>query len=1457
MLSVLSSDAGQKKIRAEIADRLGKEWNTKVSVGKIGWNPLNGITVKDAFIRDQHDDTLFFVGDIKARLALFDQDKHFVYLKKVSLDQVLVNFRQYAGEEEFNFNFFFEALNGGPSDSSKAPVTWTLLFEKVKLRNACFHLRIDDDTVTGRAFKENDMRFDYLNADLSDFYVVDDSLNFQIRDMSLREHSGFSVLKMNAQAIVYSQGMHFSELLIETPNSTLSDYFAMEYSHWRDFSNFNDAIRMTGHLENSKVSFKDINLFSDVLLDWKETVYLAGDASGVLSNMRAKNLHMKFGQISEVIGSVNMKGLPNIDETYIEAKLEKATGTRDELAALIPLDVWPEELSRLGTISYKGRFTGFIYDFVAFGDFHTDLGFLRSDINMKLQEPEEYSGTLETIDFDLGKFLDLPDLGQVSFNGKLKGKSFDLNTMETRVEAKVSRIDLFAYSYQDLSINGLLKDEFFDGSLQVNDPNLKMNFDGKVSFSGDAPVFDCVSKFYYADLAALKWAPDFPATASGEFYLDFVGTELDDFEGNIRMTKVEIERNLRVYAIDSMVLTASHQPGYRKITLEGNILDARIEGDFSPSLLDKSFNNFLSQLLPNTLAFKRVEMAPQDFIFEVNLKRGKQMSELIYPGSWVEKGKISGFFNSNNSSMALSVRIPEANYEGIMFRQLGVEADSSIGDEKFGLQVFCGEIGRSDSALAHGVNLNFQVLKNDVEFDIVAYSDFYSSEVNLNGNLLFTDSSVFSNFKPSFVRIDSLTWDIADHSRLGILYDSIVVVDSFQLSSLQQSLTFTGALYGDDRDRLLLDFEHFDLSVLNPFIFTGNEGSIQGIAEGKIHIKSFKGSIPLFTSNLHIDSLGINGDVLGNLELNARVPQGYELITVHGLLKDGMTQRIALSGFVNTAKDNGSYNLKLDMDTTPLHLFEPFLVGLVSELKGTGKGNVQISGPLNKPVLKGKIYLDNAGMKVDYLNTSYSFNTVVNISSTRLDLGRFKVLDERNNSGYCSGYIGHDFFSDIYLNIELNNLKNFLCLNTRLENNKDYYGTALMSGSAHFTGTFDDLRIDVKGKAEKGSAFFVPLENYGGSSEMEFISFVNFDEPNISQTYQDLTGIQLNFDLEITPSTEIQLIFDSKLGDIIRARGYSHLLMEINSNGDFKMYGEYEVEEGDYLFTAVNLINKKFEIERGGKITWNGDPMQANMNLEAVYHTKASVENLVIGVVPADDLPAYRQRTDVEAVMKLRGPLTEPEIRFDFRLPNMSSISSSGVNVTALNTIIRRIESDQEEMTRQVFSLLVANTFIRPAVNQQYTGNGDIQAGLFSSSVGDLLSNQVSNWLGQMNTNWNFGVNYVMGNQQSDLLFNASRKFLDDRLEIEGTFATNSNFYNNISAMYSITPDGKLRVRAFNRTGTIQGADQNNPASSNLNRNINTQGLGLYYSIEFDNLDKDRRAIRKKLKEEKKAAQNP
>jgi len=41
--------------------------------------------------------------------------------------------------------------------------------------------------------------------------------------------------------------------------------------------------------------------------------------------------------------------------------------------------------------------------------------------------------------------------------------------------------------------------------------------------------------------------------------------------------------------------------------------------------------------------------------------------------------------------------------------------------------------------------------------------------------------------------------------------------------------------------------------------------------------------------------------------------------------------------------------------------------------------------------------------------------------------------------------------------------------------------------------------------------------------------------------------------------------------------------------GDISMYGHYEIEQGEYLFTLFNLVNKPFAVKQGGTIDWLGD----------------------------------------------------------------------------------------------------------------------------------------------------------------------------------------------------------------------------------------------------------------------------
>src|SRR5690606_37981140 len=127
--------------------------------------------------------------------------------------------------------------------------------------------------------------------------------------------------------------------------------------------------------------------------------------------------------------------------------------------------------------------------------------------------------------------------------------------------------------------------------------------------------------------------------------------------------------------------------------------------------------------------------------------------------------------------------------------------------------------------------------------------------------------------------------------------------------------------------------------------------------------------------------------------------------------------------------------------------------------------------------------------------------------------------------------------------------------------------------------------------------------------------------------------------------------FDEKVGDVLRAKGDGDLTIKINDQGDFNMYGDYIVKDGDYLFTLQNVINKRFNLEEGGKISWNGNPLEAELNLTAVYRLRARLFELLASSEDSASAEIYKKRTPINLKLNITNTITSPNIGFDIDLP--------------------------------------------------------------------------------------------------------------------------------------------------------------------------------------------------------------
>lgn len=654
-------------------------------------------------------------------------------------------------------------------------------------------------------------------------------------------------------------------------------------------------------------------------------------------------------------------------------------------------------------------------------------------------------------------------------------------------------------------------------------------------------------------------------------------------------------------------------------------------------------------------------------------------------------------------------------------------------------------------------------------------------------------------------------------------------VDGLRMYYDKEEIAASGTVSSSDSNRLVMNMKDLQARRLN--LFTADKGfSFSGLINGNASMENLF-SNGRFLGEFTIDSLGINGETLGNTRLQSLWNQQSKKIDL--LIRSYRGNLLSLEGKGDFVPETKKIDIDLDLNKMRVNILKPYLSKVFSDLNGLVSGRLHLGGTTQSLELDGNLDVQKASFMVDYLQTRYSFTDKLAIEKNRILLNAITAYDENGNKALINGYIFGNRLKEWSINISIA-ARNLLCLNTTARDNSLFYGKAVATGNISISGVVPGLKMNITAKTEKGTQFNIPLNTTQEITEIPFIVF----KGNTMKTKEkvdvqppvnpQLQGMELNFELTVTPDAEAQIIFDPKIGDVIKGRGNGNIKMEINTNGKFRMYGDYVIEEGDYLFTLQNVINKRFRVERGGTISWNGDPKDANLNIKAIYPVKTSLYELLV-----DATEQYKRRIPIECQIFLTDKLMNPTIRYDIYLPTVED---------ELRNKVKNAISTQEELSKQFLSLLILNSFM-PSAERSAGGMGlSSPTGLGSASVGvtgsELLSNQLSNWLSQLSRDVDIGVNYRPGDeittQQVEVAL--STQLLNDRITINGNLdvggnemvANNATNTSNIAGDFvvdiKLNESGTLKLKAFNRANNRILYDYA----------PYTQGIGISYSEEFN-----------------------
>ncbi|MBN1925486.1 MAG: translocation/assembly module TamB, partial [Prolixibacteraceae bacterium] len=547
---------------------------------------------------------------------------------------------------------------------------------------------------------------------------------------------------------------------------------------------------------------------------------------------------------------------------------------------------------------------------------------------------------------------------------------------------------------------------------------------------------------------------------------------------------------------------------------------------------------------------------------------------------------------------------------------------------------------------------------------------------------------------------------------------------------------------------------------------------------------------------------------------------------------------------------NSKLNLNLQFDNTPFALLEITKPKLFYNLQGFASGNLLLHGKTNNLLVDGVLTPSpEVGIGFHSIKTTYYTSEPVSFRNDSIIFDSMDMRDEYNNPGVFSGTIKHQNFQNMIFDLSLKSEK-ILAINTDLSDNKRFYGTAFVNGTLGITGQAKDVTLNGNFKSEKGTALYIPLERRGKAIEYDFVHFVNSSTEEKVNYYQTQhTGISMNFDVEVTPDAKVQLIFNSRNGDIIKAEGFGNLQVNIDPAFHVEMYGDYIIEEGDYLFSLENILNKRFSIDRGSSIKWMGNPYNAELDISAIYRVKTSLYDLFLDSYQDED---FKRRIPVDCIILLKDKLEQPLIDFDIELPTAEE---------SLKDQVAQLIATQEDVNKQIISLLMLGRFYTP---EFFNGRPTAETGaeLVGTTASELISNQLSNWLSQITDELNIGINYRPGNDISNdqVELALSTQILDDRVTIDGNIANNANpttnnsgdFVGDFDVNIKLTENGKLQFKAYTHSNDDLIYDTA----------PTTQGIGFIYREEFNTLKElfqyyKETIFRKKEKVDKKGKVQP
>jgi len=1325
---------------------------------------------------------------------------------------------------------------------------WQIRIDEVALNRNTIQFDNDNSPRQPYGMDYAHFRGDSITLHIRNFVMNTDSIFAIINKGYFKEKSGFQLDALQGEILYANNQAYLKNLYLKTPGTELKRNAVLEYASYDALvKNFPQTV-MDVEIVDSRIQVKDILTFAPDLRTHpafknpSEIWHLNIVGSGTLNRLNFESLQFSGLKDTRIDASGTLAGLMNPTSAGGNFTIRTLRTSQTDISVFTGSRLSTPDINLPETFEARGTLSGTMNALRTDLFVSTSAGAVAVRGNFtNLTDPASatYAAQVNTRGLRLGSILRNAQIGTLSTNMRLSGSGFTPETMRTRFDGVIYAVGFNDYTYRNVQLNGTLNQNVFNIDADVNDPNIDLNVTAKGNLNSSS--FSVNGFVDSIKTQPLGFTAD-PMVFRGKIDANIASLNADYLDANVYISQGLIVKGKERVVFDSLQLVAGKSGTDQFIRLNSPFANAAIEGQYRFAELGDIFINNIDPYFSIVPGQQLKGVRPYDFTFTIDIINSPFISDFV-PGLTLRdplhaEGKLATGQGLQASLNTASLVYQQNNISGI---------DVKVNTTAEGLQV-TGNIGHFQSGTSdiYNTQLTATALNDVIDFGLNVDDKANKDKYVLSGVLSQPTQGTYAlQLRPENLLLNYESWTIAPNNQL-IISPNNIIANNFSLQRGNQTLTLQSAS-GLNGGPLDVSFSNFRLGTVTGF-FKADSALVDGVLNGNATFRDIMHQ-PLFTSNLTIADLSFRGDTVGNVSMvvSSKTPNRY----LADINLTGYGNDVRINGTMSPQGNDVAMNLELAVRQLQLNTFEGAMAEFVTSATGAVRGNVSINGTTSEPRIRGTLNFDSASVHTIAIGGPLTINNEsLTVTENGFNFNQFTIRDSANSPLHLNGTVATTNFINYRFNIDVD-AQNFRVLNTTKKVNSLYYGEMYVTTNLNVSGTERNPVVDGNVIVNEGTNFslVIPQAEPGVTQREGVVEFVDFSNPGADSLFlaydslniADITGFNVAANISISKEANFNVIVDVANGDFLNLRGTGELTTGIDPSGAITLTGTYEIEEGAYQF-SYNFLRRRFDIEKGSKITWFGEPTNAELDVTAVYIANTAPLDLVEGRVENTERNYYLQRLPFHVYLQLNGELLKPLLTFDIRLPEERSYAVSGDIVSNVRARLAELRQEPSELNKQVFAILLLNRFIGD--NPFQSSGGGLDAGTFArQSVSKLMTEQLNDLAAGLidGVDINFDVassdDYTTGDRRSrtDLNVGLSKRLLNDRLtvtvgsnfQLEGPTQSNqssNNIAGNVAVQYQLSKDGRYMLRFYRRNeyeGMVDGY-------------VIETGLGFIISVDYN-----------------------